>query len=372
MKELWIHAGMPKNGSSALQVFFAQNLNRLREEGLDYIELVDLTDARQGEITASNGFRFAQSMLDKNHEAYLEDKNHNLLNQIISRIQTSKFSKFLLSSEYFIVVPYKEIENLNKHLLKNKIRLKFIYYVRRQDQFLVSAYMQRVKRHGYSDTPEKFILDYYKNTEFLNYFTVSKAYESILGKENLYVFIYERTKDHSNGIVGHFIKSILGKNLSWIEEQNSINTSPNLLELKILLSSNRFDPRTEFSDIIVKNSAKINNSSKYQLHNIIPERVMHSILEYFRKENEMLFIEYTKNEKFDEYLPQENINFNDINFTQKEFIDVMSGLFVEFDKKISRLTIQQKEMMNEFKKIDNQNIVSNKTFINSIISRFRN
>ena len=41
MKELIIHAGMPKNGSSALQVIFAKNYDALKNLSIDYFKVGD-------------------------------------------------------------------------------------------------------------------------------------------------------------------------------------------------------------------------------------------------------------------------------------------------------------------------------------------
>lgn len=337
MKELWIHAGLPKTGTSALQVFFAQKMQELKDIGLDYMELIDISDAKRGNITSGNGENFARSMLNSNHEAYIDDINGAILKKFFDKIENSKFNKLLLSSEYFNIIPINNIENLKNMLSQKGVILKFIYYVRRQDQFLMSAYMQRVKNHGYKETPDKFILENYKNIFFLNYYTLSKTYQDILGKDNLYVYTYETTKNNSKGIIGHFLEKILKKTPDFVDTIPPINTSPNLLELKLLLSINKFNPRNSLSNIVIKNSVALDNSTNYQIHNIIPNNIIKEILEYFRLENEKFFSEFASNEAFDKPKEFEDIDLDNIEITQKEMIDVFAGLFVELDKKIALL-----------------------------------
>ena len=103
MKEVWIHSGLPKNGSSAIQVFLAQNIANLEQEGIDYLEILDISDAKRGHISSGNAALLSRSMLNKEHEAFYDD-NDNLYNQFLLQISSSKYEKILLSSEFFSVV----------------------------------------------------------------------------------------------------------------------------------------------------------------------------------------------------------------------------------------------------------------------------
>ncbi|HEB7551330.1 TPA: hypothetical protein RZH73_001835, partial [Campylobacter coli] len=104
MKELWIHAGMPKNGSSALQSFFAKNIENLKREGIDYPSFVDLTSAKNDGITSGNGAMIARTLLDKNHPIYLNDSEVRLQSELIDFVLKSSCNRILISSEYFFPI----------------------------------------------------------------------------------------------------------------------------------------------------------------------------------------------------------------------------------------------------------------------------
>jgi hypothetical protein len=338
MKELWIHAGMPKNGSSAIQVFLAKNIDKLKKEGLDYIELSSVEDAKKGLISSGNGALLARSMLEKEHEAFHKD-DVNLYGQLLEDISNSTSKKILLSSEFFAVVPLKRIKQLKEDLFKINVILKFIYYVRRQDQFLMSSYMQRVKRHGYTGYPDDYTLDSYKNIHFLNYYGYANLYADILGKENLYPFIYENTKEHDKGLIGHFMKVVLGVVPHWIEMAQSVNTSPSAKELKFILVSNQYSPRMNFSDFIIEDSISRGRSEEYKKHSIVSPEITNTVLNYFKEQNEKFCKEYTSGESFPSFIKVDYIDLKNVTFSTEELMEIVAGLLVRYDRRLSKLEI---------------------------------
>ncbi|HEB7536798.1 TPA: hypothetical protein RZH67_001301, partial [Campylobacter coli] len=162
--------------------------------------------------------------------------------------------------------------------------------------------------------------------------------EKILGKGNIIVSIYENTKNFEKGLCGHFCYQIMGKIPEWVETQKSVNTSPNNLELKLLLASNIFSPRATYSDIIVKNSIKLQNSGEYQKHNLISNDLIKEILDFYKEDNERLFSEFTNGEKFPDFIPSRTDLDND-KIDPEELIKVFAGLFVNFDTRLNEINV---------------------------------
>lgn len=336
MKTLWIHSGMPKNGSSALQVFLAKNKNALLKEGLDYIELNDIGDAVAGKITSGNSALFARSLLHENHEAFFQN-GKRLHKKLFGYLSSAKSENFLLSSEFFTTVPAKNYKTLKEDLLELGITLKIIFYVRRQDQFLMSSYMQRVKRHGYQGFPDDFVLQNYKKSFFLNYFGYTNLIENVVGKGNVLPNVYELTKNHEKGLVGHFISRLLGYVPEWIEEQSSINTSPSILELKFMLMSNIYKPRMNFSDFLIEDSISRGRSKPYEGHSILSAEARAEVLEHFREQNEKFFAKFLPGGTFPETEQGEFIDLKSFQFSANEMMEVVTGFLVRFDQRLAFL-----------------------------------
>jgi len=337
MKKLWIHAGMPKNGSSALQVFFAQNIEKLRKVDVDYLLLSNINDAKSGAISSGNGALLARSLLAQTHEAYYEDKNNELYNKLIKLIKNSESNNLLISSEFFSVIPLHRIEKLKKELLEINVTLKFIYYVREQTQFLMSSYMQRVKRHGLQDTPNDYIKDTYENIHFLKYHGYAMEYINILGEENVLPFIFENTKKHNKGIAGHFIETLIGSAPDWINLTKNINTSPSPRELKIMLMINKYSPRMRFSDFLVEDSVTRGDSKAYKNHNIIGKDLYQELNQYFGEQNKKFVDKFNNGEGFPQKEYSDHIDLDSITFSDAEVLDIISGFLVRFDRRISNL-----------------------------------
>lgn len=337
MKTLWIHAGMPKNGSSALQVFFAQNIERLKQVDIDYLPLSDINDAKSGAISSGNGALFARSLLHENHEAYYKDEKNALYEKFISLINNSESKNLLISSEFFSVIPLSNVEKLKNELLEMNVTVKFIYYVREQTQFLMSSYMQRVKRHGLEDTPNEYIKSTYKNIHFLNYYGYAMEYTNILGRENVLPFIFENTKNHKKGIAGHFIEILIGTTPEWINLTKNINTSPSPRELKIMLMMNKYKPRMRLSDFLVDDSVTRGDSKAYKNHNIIDKNLHQELKSHFSEQNKKFVDEFNNGEEFPEKEYSDYIDLNSITFTDSEVLDIISGFLVRFDRRLARL-----------------------------------
>lgn len=337
MNELIIHSGMPKTGTSALQVFFAKNRDKLLEQSIDYFNIGDIDAGKKEAISSGNGADLARSFLPPTHEAYLDDSNGTVWEEFLKHVKNSECSIGLLSSEFFTNIPTKNWVVLKEELNKQGIILKNVFYVRRQDQFLMSSYIQRVKRHSATESPDEFISGIYQKIKFLRYFGFTKGIADSLGKENIFPRVYEKSNSQPTGIIGDFLNIILGYIPDWVEKQKTINVSPSPLEIKLMLLMNKYQPRYGFSDFLVKDSAMAGRSSEYQNHSILNPDLNREINDYFAEQNEKFFKTFLPNESFDNDLKGEYVDLASLNFSASEMLDIISGLIVGIDKRISKL-----------------------------------
>jgi len=334
MKELIIHAGMPKNGSSALQVMFANNYDALKELSIDYFKIGDFDAGLTGAITSGNGSLLSRSLLGEKHEVYLDDPEQIHLKSLISSIKNSDSDIGIVSSEFFTNIPLTSVELLKDTCQKLGVVVKYFYYIRRQDQFLMSGYMQRVKRHHYTEYPEEFIKNTYKNTGFLNYYSFSKGLANVLGKENVIVRNFDKCKKHPKGLAVDFIESLGCKVDGFSIENKVVNISPTPIEIKTLLVLNKYKPKVSLTDGIVQDSVLYGRGKLSAHHSILKPEVCQEVLSYFQSQNERLNNEFLENnQQLD--LKVDNSSYIDLQkleLSPMELLDIVGSILIRLDK----------------------------------------
>ncbi|HNQ42500.1 MAG TPA: hypothetical protein PKL22_10415 [Saprospiraceae bacterium] len=177
--KIFLHIGMPKTGSSALQQFFFLNRLHLLSKGLYY------------PLTGLDGWAhhyFPASITGRNLNTDIPFKEY--FNQIAGEHDFVPGIPVLLSSEAFFNFRAKDMRQLQKEL--KGINVKIIIYLRRQDHWIQSAYNQTVKSHRHRITYS--IKKYTENKHFnnLDYAQTLKQWENLFGFENIIVKVYEK------------------------------------------------------------------------------------------------------------------------------------------------------------------------------------
>ena len=133
-KALYIHIGVHKTGSTAIQQYLFINKDKLKEIGVLY------PGNKNNHYGISNDLR-------KDKEPWLNEESETF--KVFTEIKNNLFNyqKFILSSEgfcenYKIIVPQlkKTLEYFNLD-----IQIKIITFYRKQESLLLSAYQQIVK-----------------------------------------------------------------------------------------------------------------------------------------------------------------------------------------------------------------------------------
>jgi hypothetical protein len=129
-KEIYIHVGPPKTGTSAVQKWLSSNPSFLKEHGIYYpSHSVDINGVSSGNV---------RKIYDVD-EAKKFTLNKNRLSKMLDVFSVSEYTLLLLSSEFF----FRRINELKVHMPK----AKFIVYVRNPMEVKESNYNQSVKRH---------------------------------------------------------------------------------------------------------------------------------------------------------------------------------------------------------------------------------
>jgi hypothetical protein len=345
MKDLVLHLGMPKTGSSALQVFLARNHEALLRRGVDYLPIGEFALGVNGRISAGNGAYLARTLLAPDSPARIaEPERHRA--EFAAAIERSGGRIGIVSSELFIDARREALETLIGELREGGITVKAFYYIRRHDQFLASAYMQQVKRHGCTDSPETYVRTAYRQHPFLKYHSFYRYLSEIFGPANVICRTYDGEVTKNNALFHDFLAALGIATDGLVFGVPDVNTSLTPKEVAMMLLINRYKPRMQFSDLVVENAVSTGAMKAGMEHHILPRRLVAEVEEHFRDENRAMAEEYFKRETLFEAPPYTG-PVDAIGTPSLAFEDVITffgGLLVRYDQRIVELDQRIVEM----------------------------
>lgn len=187
---LSIHIGVPKTGTTAIQDFCAVNRRELANQRLLYPAL-EKGHAHHG-------------LMRLIHQARPNDHRMRRFYRFRREIEKSKCERVLISSEF--AARMQDLSNLQR--LLRDVDTRIIVYLRRQDNWLLSAYNQNVKSPttSSSDTFEDFTKRPHLERR-LNYEKLLGLWSEAFGFQNLDVHVYE--EENRNGqLIRRFLQRL--------------------------------------------------------------------------------------------------------------------------------------------------------------------
>lgn len=249
-KNLYLHMGTPKTGTTALQHLWAKNREQMLLDGICYPDVgafcresgIDL--GMYGENYPQNGAFFKQFCTrEMEHFPMAEMLLNPSFQKIIDFLETccENHDKVLLSEESLWLMDMSEFI---QYFIDKGITVKIIVYLRRQDRYLESFWNQDVKNGFYDKTMMEFVRDRKKTAvvQHLYYAKMLEALEAIVGRENLYIRIYhkDRYQGAEKSIFSDFM-NIFGIELTddYVRPEKPVNhhLTKNALHLKLLFNS---------------------------------------------------------------------------------------------------------------------------------------
>ena len=338
MKELVFHIGIPKTGSSALQVFLARNATLLATKSVDYLQIGEFALGKQGQISSGNGALLARSIFPKNAQARTKNPDKHV-SEFFHSLSRSPADIGIVSSEMFIDVTTESFVPLIKRIADLGVKSRVFYYVRSQTQFMSSAYIQQVKRHHYTKSPSDYIQSSYKHIHFLRYNTLYEKLSEIFGPSNVECRTYDAAVQARSGILHAFLNALPVNPEGLSFETNDVNTGLPAKQIAIMRALNNFSPRMNFSDVVVENAANTGAVESGQIHNILSDELISEINEFFFAENRQFATSYFKRPalfppttRFD---APETISIDEL--SNNDLIMFFGGLLVRYDDRIARL-----------------------------------
>jgi hypothetical protein len=186
-KNLVIHAGMHKTGSSSIQSSLFLNRDALNEHGIAYPERGLVKDEEVG----FRHLKFSNSL--KQH-AFNEAA---LLSEIVHLNSLSAST---------IVISHEDLLRLDLHekalkLLGESFNISLVAYVKDPILYFNDKYKEWVRRMGCALEPADFVLQHF---DYLHWDRLAKKWESFIGRDNIYLFPFEKAHFRNGSVLTHF------------------------------------------------------------------------------------------------------------------------------------------------------------------------
>jgi len=201
MKDIYIHIGSYKTGTTTIQSFCSENRKLLAKKGCYYPNA-------PGNNRISEAHHGLALSLFKNYgglpAGWYRDENSfdDYIYKYLSEISSIKENKILFSSEEFCQLinlndPYIAMQRLKNEFIDFNINI--IFYVRDPLSLVKSVYNQFMREVS-RKVPLKSFIDwfYYLDKKIMLPYEAISIWEDVFGEENIKIKIYSKSTDHLN------------------------------------------------------------------------------------------------------------------------------------------------------------------------------
>ncbi len=219
-KRLFIHVGPPKTGTTTVQYMLANNRDKLLEAGIIY----PFEEPSHWRLALCSGLtRWPWTVEESDKPTW------GTLRQIS---EANMDKDILLSSESFsyVFLSAKKEESVDffKQIFGLGREIQILIYLRRQDLWLESAFIEYLKHFGEGG----FETFFKTREEGLHYDKVLDFWANVAGKDRLTVKVYERSQ--MTDIREEFLNWIGIADMSGFRQVEDQNHRPSLLQIKVL------------------------------------------------------------------------------------------------------------------------------------------
>jgi hypothetical protein len=345
MRELIFHLGVPKTGSSALQVFLARNHDLLLARGVDYFRIGDFTLGAGGNISSGNGSLVSRALLPAGSPIGIGDPQPHI-DALFAAIDASAADRGVISSEIFADADPPALTRLIERVKEKGIAPRAFFFARRQDQFLSSAYMQEVKRHQCTEFPEVHVRRLYRQVKYLRYGSFFRAMTEVFGAGQVTARLYEEAVANKGGLFQAFLRAIGIDPSGFDMDVKDINTSLTMRSLLMMMLINKYKPRMNFSDFVVQNEITSGAIQSGARHALFSDTLTGEIEAYFQEETAILAREHFARPVL--FPPAERggntQSISRLSLSVEDAVGFLGGLLVSMDSRVAALEAQVKSL----------------------------
>ncbi|MDR9365956.1 MAG: hypothetical protein RI575_11495 [Balneolaceae bacterium] len=204
-KQLFLHIGTQKTGTTTIQSILSKTKKKLESEGIAYLGRFAIPARKLRVVTEQN--------------TEVENQIQSALENELREFENSNCKTFVVSNEKFSgdkMIAYRNsgliAASLKRIFEPYNFDVKIIVFVRRQDKFIESTYAQRIYS-GASLTFYEF-LDQFTESDF-HWSDLLDSYAAAFGKENILAQAFDRKYlPDENSLIHNFGKIIGSESLS--------------------------------------------------------------------------------------------------------------------------------------------------------------
>ncbi len=177
--KLFLHIGTPKTGTTFLQAFFARNADLLLEQGVLYPRV-----GRRSEEDAHHlvPLAYEEDAADRD----VHGGRGEFVDRLAIEFRETKANRGILSTEAMFGM--RDVSTLRKDLAAFDVEV--IVFLRRQDEYLESAYTEAIKDRRVNCTISEFV-DMRISTGICDYASVLDRWSAEIGDAKIHVMPYE-------------------------------------------------------------------------------------------------------------------------------------------------------------------------------------
>lgn len=283
-RQLILHIGRAKVGSTALQHFLLTNRQKIAEQGVLYPESV-----MQQSASHMLALVFQRHLPDAHS---VEGKTAaEVYDAMFDEAERLKLPRIIASTENLFLVDPSE----PARLMRRGYDVRIVCYVRRQDEVLASSYIQELKTGDVQEGIEAFASDPVR-LSWLDYAPVLDAWAAQFGAENIVVRVAEKAQ--LRGTIFEDFLALAGVNTKGMEFPTTrLNPSParDILDfMRMINEAPAPGPRLKFQlrDPLLKLSERIGADGRFSPATLVPAQLRRELLEKFRKSNAAIARKY--------------------------------------------------------------------------------
>ena len=217
-RKLFLHIGPGKTGSSALQVFFARNVDALQSQGINYQVFENVRRAMAGQTTSGNGVKlYCYAYPDKHQRDFDLEELCNVIDEYFGSC-----SRALVSSELLSVMPFTCWERVKEACDRLSVTIVIVAFVRH-----CYSHMQSVYRHNMARGTTMSFLEFLQTQEAYYPSATLRPILRVFGRESLVVYNYDVDRDRLPDRILDVLE-VPPKTLSMSAAREQVNVSPRI------------------------------------------------------------------------------------------------------------------------------------------------